>query len=321
MTEQPEGTARVAQQVRAALEAADLSAFGDLLDADVQWGAPGAPFPVCRNREQVLSWYRHGIDAGIRARVSEVSVHGDRVLVGLRVTGGQAAGAGGGTERWQVLTDRGGRIAGITGFGERDQAVAHARQLHAPDRPPGTPRWAPPRGRLADDRVALRLPGLPDAAVLRAYAAQDGGLDGTWVPLAAGASLQDCQALVRDWLAGWQNRRSFQGPALVVVEAGRDRLAGQVGLGDRGDSVVELAYGVAPDHRGRGYASAAARLAARWLLADGLAREVELRIDPGNTASQRAAATAGFSPAGTVTSRGPATGERYTDVRFVMRPA
>ena len=320
MTEQPEGTARVAQQVRAALEAADLSAFGDLLDADVQWGAPGDPFPVCRNREQVLSWYRHGRDAGVRARVTEVSVHGDRVLVGLRATGGQAAGSGG-AERWQVLTVRGGRIAGITGFGERDQAVAHARQLHAPDRPPGTPRWAPPRGRLADDRVALRLPGLPDAAVLRAYAAQDGGLDGTWVPLAAGASLQDCQALVRDWLAGWQNRRSFQGPALVVVEAGRDRLAGQVGLGDRGDSVVELAYGVAPDHRGRGYASAAARLAARWLLADGLAREVELRIDPGNTASQRAAATAGFSPAGTVTSRGPATGERYTDVRFVMRPA
>ena len=320
MTEQPEGTARVAQQVRAALEAADLSAFGDLLDAEVQWGAPGAPFPVCRNREEVLSWYRHGRDAGVRARVTEVSVHGDRVLVGLRVTGGQAAGPGG-AERWQVLTVSGGRVAGFAGFGDRGDAVAHARQLHAPDRPPGTPRWAPPRGRLADDRVALRLPGLPDAAVLRAYAAQDGGLDGTWVPLAAGASLQDCQALVRDWLAGWQNRRSFQGPALVVVEAGRDRLAGQVGLGDRGDSVVELAYGVAPDHRGRGGGVAAARLAARWLLADGLAREVELRIDPGNTASQRAAATAGFSPAGTVTSRGPATGERYTDVRFVMRPA
>jgi len=106
-----------------------------------------------------------------------------------------------------------------------------------------------------------------------------------------------------------------------MVEAGQDRLAGQVGLADRGDGAVELAYGVAPDHRGRGYASGAARLAARWLLADGLARQVELRIDPGNTASQRAAAAAGFSPAGTVTSRVPATGESYTDVRFVMRPA
>jgi [ribosomal protein S5]-alanine N-acetyltransferase len=141
------------------------------------------------------------------------------------------------------------------------------------------------------------------------------------VPLAAGASLEDGQALVRDWLAGWRSRPSFQGPALVMVEAGRDRLIGQVGLGDRGDGVVELAYGVAPDHRGRGYASAAARLAARWLLASGLAREVELRIDPGNVASQRAAAAAGFSPAGTVTSEVPGTGESYTDLRFVMRPA
>jgi RimJ/RimL family protein N-acetyltransferase/ketosteroid isomerase-like protein len=320
MAEQPEGAARVAQQVRSALEAADLSAFGDLLDAEVQWGAPGAPFPVCRNREQVLSWYRHGRDAGIRARVSEVSVHGDRVLVGLRVTGGQAPGSGG-AERWQVLTVRGGRVASITGFGDRGDAVAHARQAQVPDRAPGFPRWAAPAEPLADDRVTLRLPALPDAAVLRAYAAQDGGLDGTWVPLAAGASLEDSQALVRDWLAGWQNRPSFQGPALVMAEAGRDRLIGQVGLAGRGGGVVELAYGVAPDHRGRGYASAAARLAARWLLDRGLAGEVELRIDPGNVASQRAAAAAGFSPAGPVTSQVRATGESYTDLRFVLRPA
>ena len=320
MPEQPEGTARVAQQVRAALEAADLSAFGDLLDAEVQWGAPGAPFPVCRNREEVLSWYRHGRDAGVQARVTEVSVHGDRVLVGLRVTGGQAAGSGG-AERWQVLTVSGGRVAGIAGFGDRGDAVAYARQAQVPDRPAGPVRWPAPRGPLADDRVALRLPGLPDAAALQSYAAQDGGLDGTWVPLAAGASLEDCRALVRDWLAGWQGRPSFQGPSLVMVQAGQERLIGQVSLSDRGAGVTELAYGVAPDYRGRGYATAAARLAARWLLAGGLAREVELRIDPGNIASQRAAAAAGFSPAGTVTSEVPATGESYHDLRFVMRPA
>jgi RimJ/RimL family protein N-acetyltransferase/ketosteroid isomerase-like protein len=320
MPEQADPTARIAQQVRAALEAADLSAFGDLLDADVQWGPPGAPFPVCRSREEVLAWYRHGRDAGIRARVSEVSVHGDRVLVGLRVADGRAE-AGGGAERWQVLTVRGGRVTGITGFGERADAVAHARRTEAPDRPPGPPRWTAPQHRLADDRVGLRLPDLPDAAVLQAYAARKGGLDGTWVPLIAGIRLADAQALVRDWLAGWQNRRSFHGPALVVVEADRDRLVGLVGLGDRGDGVVELTYGVAPDHRGRGHATRAARLAARWLLRERLADEVELRIDPGHAASQRVAVAAGFAPAGTVTSRVPVTGESYTDLRFVMRPA
>src|SRR5258708_4057692 len=91
MPEQQEGAARVAQQVRAAFEAADLSAFGDLLDPDVQWGPPDAPFATCRNREQVLAWYQHGRDSGVQARVSEVTVQGDQVLVGLRVAGNQAA--------------------------------------------------------------------------------------------------------------------------------------------------------------------------------------------------------------------------------------
>jgi len=214
---------------------------------------------------------------------------------------------------------RGGRVAGITGFGARADALAHARRAEVPGRPLGPARWTAPRDRLADDRVGLRLPARPDAAVLQAYAARDGGLDGTWVPLIAGMSLADAEALVRDWLAGWENRRSFHGPALVIVEAGRDRLSGLVGLRDQGDGVVELTYGVAPDHRGRGHATRAARLAARWLLRGGLAREVELRIDPGHVASQRVAAAAGFVPAGTVTSRVPATGESYTDLRFVMR--
>jgi ketosteroid isomerase-like protein len=138
MPEQAEQTARVARQVRAALDAADLSAFGDLLDADVQWGPPDAPVPACRHREEVLAWYRRGKDAGVRARVSEVSVHDDQVLVGLQVTGRQAPGeSGGDEERWQVLTVRDGRVVRITGFGERSEAAAHARRLPVPEPQPG----------------------------------------------------------------------------------------------------------------------------------------------------------------------------------------
>jgi RimJ/RimL family protein N-acetyltransferase/ketosteroid isomerase-like protein len=324
MPDHAEPAARVAQRVKAAFEAADLSAFGELLDPGVQWGAPGAPSPVCTDREQVLAWYRRGREAGIRARVCEVTVHGDRVLVGLRLTGRRAAGdPRAGAERWQVLTVRGGRVTGITGFGDRGEAAAHARQNPAEQRRPGPPRWAPPRRGLADGVVALRLPGPWDAEVLRDYAARPGGLDGGWLPLSGGAGLEACRALVADWLAGWQNRPSFQGPALVVAAAagpGRGRLAGLVGLADRGDGLVELDYGVAPDRRRRGYASRAARLAGRWLLEDGLAAEVELRIDRHNIASQRAAAAAGFAPAGTVVSRVSATGQSYEDLRFVLRP-
>ena len=181
-------------------------------------------------------------------------------------------------------------------------------------------RWAEPQGRLADDQVELRLPDPRDAAVLHAYASEEGGLRGVWVPLAEGACLNSCVELVADWLAGWRNPPSVQGPAFVITHAGDTQLIGQVGLGDRGNGVVELVYGIAPDHRGRGYATHAARLAARWLLEEGLAHEVELRIGESHLESQRVAVTAGFTPAGVVVSNVRATGDTYNDLRFAMRP-
>jgi len=75
-------------------------------------------------------------------------------------------------------------------------------------------------------------------------ALRPGGLDARWVPL-PGASLADCRALIGDWLGGWNNQRSFHGPALIIIPAGESALAGHVGLGDRGDRVVELVYRIA----------------------------------------------------------------------------
>ncbi len=109
------------------------------------------------------------------------------------------------------------------------------------------------------------------------------------MPLAPGADDRACTALIEDWLAGWRNEASFQGLSLVVVEVAHNDLIGQVGLGDRGDGIVELIYGIAPDYRGRGYATSAASLVASWLLIEGFARQVELRIDKDHLASQRVA--------------------------------
>jgi len=94
VTGQRDATQRLAGRVRQALEAADLTAYADLLDPAVRWGPPGDPSPLCRSRDQVLAWYRRGRDAGTRARVTETLVSGDRILVGLKVTGSQAAAAG-----------------------------------------------------------------------------------------------------------------------------------------------------------------------------------------------------------------------------------
>jgi RimJ/RimL family protein N-acetyltransferase/ketosteroid isomerase-like protein len=305
---------RLAGQVRQALEAADLDAYADLLDRGVRWGPPGDPVPPCRSRAQVLAWYQRGRDAGTRARVTETVVAGDKILVGLKVSSPASASARAGEAgRWQVLTVRGGRIAEITGFADRDEAAAWAGLAPPPAAPPGAINWAAPAHPLADDLVGLRLPAPADAPILHGYVRQDGGLDGGWAPLPADATLDDCRAVIGDWLAGWRNERSFHGPALVVTAAGDPELAGLVGLIDRGGQVAELSYGIAPDRRGRGYARAAARLAARWLLRERQVALVELRIDPANAASQRVALAAGFIQAETV------AGEAGDDLRFVLR--
>jgi hypothetical protein len=127
MPEQLAATQAVAQQVKIALETADLSAFSGLLDPDVHWGAPEDASPSCQNRNQVLAWYQRGWEAGVRARISEVVVIGDQlILVGLVVVGNRAA-KDGEEQRWQVLTVHGGRVVDIVGYDERGEAVARAR--------------------------------------------------------------------------------------------------------------------------------------------------------------------------------------------------
>ena len=117
----------LASQIVTALESADLSAFSDLLDHAVRWGAPGDPAPPCQSREQVLAWYRRGRSAGARASVTEIVVSGDQILVGMTVTGRSSGDSESGAEdRWQVLTVRDGRVTDIVGFDDRDEAAAWA---------------------------------------------------------------------------------------------------------------------------------------------------------------------------------------------------
>ncbi|HEY3842432.1 MAG TPA: nuclear transport factor 2 family protein [Acidimicrobiales bacterium] len=109
----------IAGLVRAALASDDLAGFSELLDPAVQWGAPDDPTPTCRNREQVMTWYQRGWQAGTRARVTEVSVHGDKILVGLMVTREGDYG-----ERWQILTVGPGGVTDIRGFEDRASAAS-----------------------------------------------------------------------------------------------------------------------------------------------------------------------------------------------------
>jgi ketosteroid isomerase-like protein len=117
----------VAVLVRQAMLAENLSAFTDLLDPDVTWGAPGARNPSCKSRDQVLEWYQRGRNAGVRGSVHDVEILGDRLLVSMNVRGPEHAGERAGPAlRFQVLTVRSGRIVEIVGFDEKTEALSYA---------------------------------------------------------------------------------------------------------------------------------------------------------------------------------------------------
>lgn len=116
----------VAEQVRKALVAEDISAYSELLDPNVTWGAPGARNPTCKNRNQVLGWYERGRDAGVRGSVYDVEVLGERLLVSMSVRGTENAQKRGGTAlRFQLLTVRNGKIVDIVGFDDKAEALAY----------------------------------------------------------------------------------------------------------------------------------------------------------------------------------------------------
>jgi SnoaL-like protein len=116
---------QIAGQVQAALQTADLTGYRELLDPNVTWGAPDDMEPSCRNRDQVLAWYRRGRAQGVRASVTETLVHNDKILVGLSIFDNQSSSdSDGQTHRWQILTVKSGLVVDIRGFEERAAAVS-----------------------------------------------------------------------------------------------------------------------------------------------------------------------------------------------------
>jgi hypothetical protein len=112
--------------IRSALASEDLSAFTELLDPAVTWGAPGARNPNCKTRDQVLAWYQRGRDAGVRGSVYDVEVLGDRLLVSMSVRGTEnARERGGAALRFQVLTVRSGKVVDIVGFDDKEEALSY----------------------------------------------------------------------------------------------------------------------------------------------------------------------------------------------------
>ena len=151
----------------------------------------------------------------------------------------------------------------------------------------------PPEPPLADALVALRLWGGGDAAAI-AEAFQDPEIHRFSWPRSEPYTLADAHRYLRECDA---SRAAGRGLELAVTAAGGEGAPiGGVALYDveRDQDRASLGYWVAPAARGRGVATHAARLLARWAFAElGLAR-IELTCGPDNAASQAVAARCGF---------------------------
>lgn len=97
------------------------------------------------------------------------------------------------------------------------------------------------------------------------------------------------------------------GYSFAIAEAAGDQAVGQIGLWlrDYRHGRAGIGYWLAPQHRGRGYASTALRALTRWAWTlPGLAR-LELYVEPWNESSWRTAERVGFQREGLLRSWQP----------------
>lgn len=91
----------LARRLRAAMDAADVEALGELLDPKVTWGPPDDEVSGCHNRGEDMAWWQRSAGQGMSARVTEVVISADKLLIGLKVAGTPgAADHGGEADRW-----------------------------------------------------------------------------------------------------------------------------------------------------------------------------------------------------------------------------
>jgi RimJ/RimL family protein N-acetyltransferase len=166
----------------------------------------------------------------------------------------------------------------------------------------------------AERRLVLPDPPLADTAagiLLRAWSASPedaAALAAAWAdPDVAAAHRLPADvsvAAAARWLRGDVERRR-RGVALDLVVgplSGESAVLGEVGLRnvDRVTRRAELSWWTAPGHRGRGVASAAARLLTDWARRPPLGLvQIWCRIDPANPRSAGVAAAAGLVRLGT----------------------
>lgn len=136
-------------------------------------------------------------------------------------------------------------------------------------------------------------------------------------------SITDAEAVIDRFAVSW---RAFaatgtpSGVAFAIVDESSGQLVGCCGVDDWSkEDVAQFGYWIAPNTRGRGYATRAAILLTRWLFDLGAAR-VFLTIVAGNDDSVAVARRAGFVHEGTMRAHGVWQGRRCDVMLFAALP-
>ncbi len=155
-----------------------------------------------------------------------------------------------------------------------------------------------PEPDLTDEVVWLRRWEATDLACIQAASDEGRIPQSTTVP--ASFSVEAGQA----WIARQHGRtRDGQGWSLAIADAESDRAVGCVVLLLRPQpGVVGLGYWLAPDDRGRGYATRAVGLMASWALQVQDFARVEAWVEPDNAASVAVLRRCGFDCEGRLRS-------------------
>ena len=179
---------------------------------------------------------------------------------------------------------------------------------------PALPFPAPP---LGDDAVALRPWREADiAAQLRAFADPVFDRFSDWAPGTRAEAVRHLTELEAARLRGEQLELAMVEPNDMDLVLGGASL-NHVSL-SQGRAAV--GYWLAPEARGRGIATRAVRLLARWAFDSlGIVR-LQLTCGPDNDASHRVAARCGFTREGLLRSHMPFKGHRRDTVVFGLLP-
>jgi RimJ/RimL family protein N-acetyltransferase len=163
--------------------------------------------------------------------------------------------------------------------------------------------------RLEDGDLVLRPLVEADAPALVTAIGDDPDLD-RWTRIPFPYSEEDARAFLA----------STEESAFVILDRATGEILGGIGARAQEPAIVEIGYWVKAEARGRGVATRALVLVARFAFDELGAARVQLRTEPDNVGSQRVAEKAGFSREGVLRSLLEFKGRRRDAVMFSLLP-